>query len=211
MKEYYVIIFGLAIMLLFLVISFIGLFGKHHKKMKITTRQITKDAIFIALLSIIGMISIPMGENIKISLQFLLLIIIFGLCDSLFDCVLIPTVYLILGLFIPIYAGFMTGITPTFGFILSFVIAAFPFYFIYRYLKINYYLRYIIASVVSLIVVYVGGTLFFMFYLNQTIQFALLVTVVPYIPFDVAKIIIATLVMRLLPKTTKPSFIVSEK
>ena len=57
-----------------------------------------------------------------------------------------------------------------------------------------------IACIVALIICYFIGTLFLKFYLNISIEKALLIAVVPYIPFDIAKIIIAELVVSLLPK-----------
>lgn len=70
-------------------------------------KRITKDALLLAILSVIGMLSIPLGDNIKVSLQFLILLIIYGISDHLIDKIIIPTLYLLLGLVAPIYAGFM--------------------------------------------------------------------------------------------------------
>ena len=57
-----------------------------------------------------------------------------------------------------------------------------------------------LACLVSLIICYAIGSVFMMFYLNISIEKALLIAVVPYLPFDIAKIIIAILVVSLLPK-----------
>ena len=51
-----------------------------------------------------------------------------------------------------------------------------------------------------MLICYIIGTLFLMFYLKISIEKALLVSVVPYLPFDIAKIVIAILVVSLLPK-----------
>ena len=56
-----------------------------------------------------------------------------------------------------------------------------------------------IACVVALLLCYVIGTIFLKLYLNISIEKALLVAVVPYLPFDIVKIIIAELVVSLLP------------
>lgn len=168
-----------------------------------TTRRITKDAVLLALLCVIGMLSIPMGDNIKVSFQLLVLFIIFGITDGLADKIIIPALYLLIGLLIPIYAGFMSGITPTFGFVIGFVISAIPFHFIYKYLNINIYIKYIIACLSSLIVIYLSGTIFMMNYLSFDLVKTLLISVVPYIGFDIAKIAICVLVMKLLPNNIK--------
>ena len=57
-----------------------------------------------------------------------------------------------------------------------------------------------LACFVALIICYAIGTLFLALYLKLNIEKALLIAVVPYLPFDVAKIVIATLIVSLLPK-----------
>ena len=163
-------------------------------------KRLTRNAIMLALLCIVGMFSIPLGENIKVSLQ-LLMVFIIGLTSlSFVDCLIVTSLYLVIGLFIPVYAGFHAGITPTFGFVISFVIISLPLYFINKLPIKNQFLRMSIACIVSLIVCYIIGSIFFAVYTKMDIQKALLFTVAPYIPFDIAKIVIATLVVSLLPK-----------
>ena len=163
-------------------------------------KRITKNAIYLALLCVIGMFAIPLGDNIKVSLQLLIVFIIGLTATSFVDTLIITSLYLGLGMFLPIYAGFNAGISPTFGYVIAFVIISFPLYFLNKLPIKNDFIRIGFACLVSLIIVYFIGTLFIMFYLNLGVEKALLFSVVPYIPFDVAKIIIATLVVKLLPK-----------
>ena len=166
-------------------------------------KRITKNAILLALLCVTGMFSFPLGENIKVSLQLLTLFIIFGITPKLFDKILIPSLYLLLGLIAPIYAGFQAGITPTFGFVIGFVISAIPFHFLYKYIKLNDIFRYILACVGALITVYISGTIFMMVYLQFDLGKTLLIAIVPYLPFDIAKIAICTIAIKLLPDNIK--------
>ena len=166
----------------------------------LTVKRITRNAIMLALLCVIGMFSLPLGDNVKVSLQLLMVFIIALTSISVFDALIVTSLYLLLGLFMPIYAGFMTGITPTFGFVISFVVIVIPIYFSNKLKIKNQFIRMGIACFVGLIICYIIGTLFLAFYLHLDIKKALLIAVVPYIPFDVAKIIIATLVVSLLPK-----------
>lgn len=163
-------------------------------------KRITKNAIYLALLCIIGMFSLPLGDNIKVSLQLLVVFIIGLTATSFIDTIIITGLYLALGMFLPIYAGFSAGISPTFGFVISFVVLSLPLYFLNKLKIKNDFIRMGIACFVSLIICYAMGSLFLMFYLNLSIEKALLFSVVPYIPFDIAKIIIAILVVKLLPK-----------
>ena len=163
-------------------------------------KRITKNAIYLALLCIIGMFSLPLGDNIKVSLQLLVVFIIGLTATSFIDTIIITGLYLALGMFLPIYAGFSAGISPTFGFVISFVVLSLPLYFLNKLKIKNDFIRMGIACFVSLIICYAIGSLFLMLYLNLSIEKALLFSVVPYIPFDIAKIIIAVLVVKLLPK-----------
>ena len=165
-----------------------------------TIRRITKNAIMLAMLCIIGMFSVPLGDNIKVSLQLLMVFIIGLTVDAFYDGIIITGLYLLLGLVAPIYAGFHVGITPTFGFVISFVVIAPLLYFLNKLPIKNQFVRMSIACVIALVVCYAIGSLFLALYLNLNIQKALLIAVVPYVPFDIAKIVIAVLVVSLLPK-----------
>ena len=163
-------------------------------------KRLTRNAIYLALICIIGMFSLPLGDNIKVSLQLLVVFIIGLTVESFIDSLIVTSLYLLLGLFMPIYAGFSASITPTFGFVISFVVITIPLYFLNKLKIKNQFIRMGIACTVSLIICYIIGTLFLMLYLNLSIEKALLITVVPYLPFDIAKIVIAVLVVSLLPK-----------
>ena len=165
-----------------------------------TVQRLTKNAVLLALMCVIGMFSLPLGDNIKVSLQLLMVFIIGLSASSFIDSVIVTGLYLLLGLFLPIYAGFNAGISPTFGFVISFPIICVPLYFLSKLKIKNQFIRMSIACLVGLIICYTIGTLFLKFYLNIGVEKALLIAVVPYIPFDIAKIVIAELVVSLLPK-----------
>jgi biotin transport system substrate-specific component len=165
-----------------------------------TVQRLTKNAILLALMCVIGMFSLPLGDNIKVSLQLLIVFIIGLTASSFIDSVIVTGLYLLLGLFLPIYAGFNAGISPTFGFVISFPIICVPLYFLNKLKIKNQFIRMSIACLAALIICYTIGTLFLKFYLNISTEKALLIAVVPYIPFDIAKIVIAELVVSLLPK-----------
>ena len=169
------------------------------EKRNIITR-LTKNAVLLALMCVIGMFSLPLGDNIKVSLQLLIVFIIGLTASSFIDSVIVTGLYLLLGLFLPIYAGFSAGVSPTFGFVISFPVICVPLYFLNKLKIKNQFIRMSIACLVGLIICYTIGTLFLKLYLNISIEKALLIAVVPYIPFDIAKIVIAELVVSLLPK-----------
>ena len=163
-------------------------------------KRITRNAIMLALMCIVGMFSIPLGANIKVSFQLLIVFIIGLTSVSFIDTLIITSLYLVIGLFVPVYAGFSANISPTFGFVVSFVVLSFPLYFLNKLPIKNQFLRMGIACLISLLICYVIGSVFLMLYLKLSLEKALLISVVPYIPFDIAKIVIAVLVVSLLPK-----------
>ena len=77
-------------------------------------------------------------------------------------------------------------------------------YLLHRYIPLHRVWKMLIASLSGLILVYAVGTTFMCLYLSWGIPQTLLVAVVPYLPFDAAKIILAILVMLGLPESVKP-------
>ena len=164
--------------------------------------RIAKNAILLALFCLVGMFSIPLGENVKVSLQLLMVFLIGLIADSWIDALTVSVMYLLLGLFMPVYAGFAVGVSPTFGYVISFVPAAAIVYFMNKIPKIHPIPRMAIACLSAMPIVYGVGTLFMMVYLGRGIEATgtmLLVTVVPYLPFDAAKIVLAVGIASLLP------------
>ena len=90
---------------------------------------------------------------------------------------------------------------------ISFVVISPIIYFINKTPKIHPIVRMSIACLIGLVVCYLIGTIFMMLYLNWDIGQTLLVSVVPYIPFDIAKIIISILIVISL----RPVFIKNEQ
>lgn len=171
----------------------------HDMNKSKTIRRISLNAIILALFCIVGMFSIPLGDNIKVSLQLLMVFIICLTIESVIDCLIITSLYLLLGLFLPFYAGFSFGVTPTFGYVLSFVVISPIVFFLNKIPRLYPPVRMFIACFVGLLVCYTIGTLFMMLYLKWNLVTTLAVSVLPYIPFDIAKIIIAILVVLVLP------------
>ena len=154
----------------------------------------------LALLCVVGMFSIPLGDNIKVSLQLLVVMLVVLTAESVWDCLIVTSAYLLLGLFLPIYAGFSAGISPTFGYVIAFVVTSPVLYFMNKISRLPSVLRMALACVTCLSLVYLIGTIFMMAYLNNwNVGPILLVSVVPYLPFDAIKIAIVILIVKLLP------------
>ena len=169
-------------------------------KKKQQIQRMVRNAVMLALLCIVGMFSLPLGDNIKISLQLLMVFIIGLTSVSFLDTLIITSLYLLIGMFLPVFAGFHAGISPTLGYVIAFVVISFPLYFLNKLKIKNQFVRMGIACAISLLIVYIIGTVFLALYLKLSIEKALLVAVVPYLPFVIAKIVIAVLTVSLLPK-----------
>ena len=169
-------------------------------KKKEQIQRMVRNAVMLAILCVVGMFSLPLGDNIKISLQLLIVFIIGLTSVSFVDTLIITSLYLIIGMFLPVFAGFSANISPTFGFVISFIVISFPLHFLNKLKIKNPFIRMTIACAVSLIIVYIIGTLFLALYLKLDIEKALLVAVVPYLPFDIIKIVIAVLTVSILSK-----------
>lgn len=165
-----------------------------------TVKRIARDGIMLALLCVVGMFSIPFGENVKVSLQLLMVFLICLNAKSWYETVIITASYLLLGLFLPIYAGFSSGVTPTFGYVIAFVVASPAIYFLNK-LPINRYVRMVLACLVGLLIVYAIGTVYLMLYLNYDFVKTVSFSVLPYLPFDAVKIALAVGITSLLPSS----------
>lgn len=156
--------------------------------------------MMLALLCALGMFAFPLGDNIKVSLQLFVVFLIALIAKSFIDAVAVTGCYLLLGLFLPIYAGFTVGVSPTFGYVIAFVVICPIIHFMNKIPKIHPLPRMAIACVTGLLVCYAIGTVFMMAYLSRwDLGKMLLITVVPYLPFDAGKIVVATLIVWLLP------------
>lgn len=170
-------------------------------------KKIVTDGILVAMFCVIGMFSIPFGDNVKVSLQ-LLFVFIIGLASftDIIDCFAITISYLLIGLVLPVYAGFNMGISPTFGYVISFVFASALIKWLYKVfvdkLKMNAYVGSSIACLISLVFVYIVGSIFFCIYLSWSkgLWNMLMLTVIPYLPFDILKIAMAILLTSRLNK-----------
>lgn len=166
-------------------------------------RSIAKMAMLLALLIVSSYISINTGV-LKFTLQ-LLVIFIIGLCSTMLESVIIVSLYIILGVLgLPIFANFGGGfaylLSPTFGFVYSFLIGVMVMQIIKNaFKKIQKYkiLEYTLMCLACLFVVYLIGLIHFYFvynyYLDKSSTFgnAIMLTVVPYIPFDILKMVVA--------------------
>lgn len=181
--------------------------------MRLSTRDLIITALFTSLTVVGGFISIPLGP-VPITLQSFF-VVLSGLILGAKLGALSQITYVILGLIgLPVFSGGTGGLTsivsPTFGFLMSFIVSA---YVIGKLTEKNKSLSKIIYSVIlGSFVMYLMGVPYFYFiftnYLGKNINFyvALKYVCIPFIPGDIIKAIIAIILAKqLLPRLSKYS------
>lgn len=116
-------------------------------------------------------------------------------------------VYILIGLVgIPVFSNFGAGVPkligPTGGFIIGYIPCALVIGIIVDRLESKKW-AYPVAMVLGTIVLYVCGALWFAVSQNVTLVKALAVCVVPFLIFDAAKIVVASVVSPILRKALK--------
>lgn len=164
--------------------------------MKFKTKEMVLIALFTAIFSVIGPLSVPIGP-VPVSLtNFIIYISAYILTSWQLASSII--IYIALGAAgLPVFSGYGGGLAklagPTGGYITGFIFTA-----IISGTAISRFHNNRLISCLGmffgLIITYVFGTLWFAF-LNgdKGLYYILITCVVPFIPFDIGKIIIASL------------------
>lgn len=184
-----------------------------------SAKNLAYCGIFVAFLCISGMFNIPI-TNGAISLQLAVVIVLACVLETKLS-VLTVAAYIILGLVgLPVFArggGLGYVFQPTFGFIASFIFAAFALSIIYKS-KIfkRKIVAYVAGIIISLLIVYaIGSTyMYFIFKLTTDNQFNFVkiisFAVTPYVLIDIGKAIIAYFVVVALEKALKSNTAISQ-
>ena len=184
--------------------------GKIEMKNSIkSTRELTKMALLAALLCVSAYITIPIG-TIPLTLQTLLinLIAIMLVPSEAFFTVL---VYILIGAVgIPVFSGGQGGLGklfgPTGGYIFAFLAAA-PVMSLTKEFFAGVFGRFIKnqttarlvgyavnAVVVGMVIVYAIGTVYMKIMLGRGWGEVLMMAVVPFIPLDIVKCVVASVI-----------------
>lgn len=173
---------------------------KEEKEKPSWVARIARNGVLLALFCVLGMFSIPLGDNVKVSLQLFAVFLIAFLSYGPLDCLIVVGSYVALGLIAPIYAGFSSGLSATFGFVLGFLPCVIIVYFLNKIEKIHWAIRMPLSCLGGLAITYLCGTLWMTFYLGLDLGKTMMVAVVPYLAFDAIKIALATIIGHFLEK-----------
>lgn len=172
---------------------------------KLSVRQITSIAIMAAIMCILGPFSIPIGP-VPISLQVLFVFFAIYILGT-FGGTIAYVIYLLLSLVgLPVLSGFAGGPShlfgPTGGYLIGFIPTCIISGLIIDRAKGRLYIEFL-GMIIGLAVLYVFGTAWLAFQANMTFPQALAVGVIPFIVFDIIKIVIAIVLGRTLRSRLK--------
>lgn len=169
------------------------------------TRQLTLCAFFAALTIIGTILSIPLPFSpIPINLALLSVFLSGGLLGAKAGAASQAT-YVFLGLIgLPIFSKFSGGpgvlAGPTGGYIIGYILAAFVIGWIIQKFSDPGLLHIVLAIAVGLLSCYVPGTLWFMSVTESSLLPALAMCIFPFIPGDIFKILLSSLLVKKLKR-----------
>lgn len=164
---------------------------------KLSTRELTLAALFVAVTAVLSQIVIPMPL-----VPFNLGVLAIFLCGALLRkglAFLSILCYLLLGAVgAPVFAQFTGGPAVLFGvtggYLMAYPIMAWLVSLLIRVWAGTSYWRRVGAMAAALIPCYLLGTAWFAVYLHKSFAQAALAACIPYIPFDLAKALLASYV-----------------
>lgn len=163
--------------------------------MKLTTKQMTGIAIMTALCCILGPFTVSVGP-VPVSLSTLAIFLcVYAL--GMRDGTIAVGLYILLGLFgLPVFSGFSGGVAkvmgPTGGYIVGYLFLAVISGFFIDSVPVKKVYLHLVGMLCGEAVLYVFGTAWFIFLMRMPLSQALMLCVVPFIPFDLVKMVLAT-------------------
>ncbi len=177
------------------------------KKSKISLKDITLTALFVALISLFSQIVIPIG-TIPINLGLLAVFLTAGL-QKFRNSVLSVVAFILLGTAgVPVFAGFCGGPGVLLGYTGGYIMGYLPAVAIISILLSKFGktpLSLSLSMSAGLLITYLCGTAWYVIVSDSasTVWSALTVCVLPFIVGDILKIAIAVILCRRLEKPLK--------
>ena len=160
-------------------------------------KRLTVTAIMAAAACILSPLSIPLPISLVPISARTLVFYLFSYLLRARDCVVACLVYMLLGIAgLPVFSGFHSGIAvfagPTGGYLVGYLLVCLicPLV-IHRYP--NRRLFHIGGMVVATILMYALGSIWYLLYAKVSLGAVLAAAVLPFLPGDAAKIILAVL------------------
>jgi biotin transport system substrate-specific component len=179
---------------------------------KINTVDLVLTGLFTAVICIMSQIAIPI-QPIPFTLSLLSIFLTGALLQPRY-ALLSVLAYILLGAFgVPVFAGLkggfqvLTGYTG--GYLMAYPLMAFVTAMLYKYIKKNKLLGLIAGMLLSLLLCYIIGTIWFTIVSGNDFITALTLCVVPFVLFDLLKIILAISISTVIRKALSRNNILS--
>ena len=164
-------------------------------KASVSTRYLVSTALMTAVLCILAPMSIPIPVS-PVPISLTNLVLYFGLFLLPWKQMFLSyVVYMLLGICgLPVFSGFSGGVGkllgPTGGYLIGFIfLAAIAGFFVEKFPAKIY--MHVVGMIIGMAICYIFGTAWLAGQLGMSFVAALGVGVIPYLPGDTAKIIIA--------------------
>jgi len=162
-------------------------------KKRITLRQQLICGIFAAVIAILAQLTIPLPSAVPFTMQvFAILLTAIVLGPRLGTISVL--VYILIGaigapVFVQFKGGYQVLAGPTGGYLIAYPFtAAILGYFSYKYKK-NYFMIFL-GGILGLALCYIVGTTQLALVLNLTPKAAIIAGAIPFIPFDIVKLVL---------------------
>lgn len=177
---------------------------KTKNKVQLNTRYLILSAMFTAIICVLSQIQIPI-QTIPFSLGLLAIFLTGALLKPRYAFMAV-LVYLLLGAVgVPVFANFKGGLQalvgPTGGYLMAYPFIALISSIFYNRIKGNKTIVLTLGMLISLILCYALGTLWFSLITDNSFIAALNMCVFPFVLFDLAKIALSVSLSTVLRKT----------
>ena len=173
-------------------------------KAKLTTLAMVQIALCTALICVGAQLAIPLPIGVPFTLQVLMVMLTALILKPLYSLISL-LLYVLLGIIgLPVFSGAKSGIgtilSPTGGFIIGFVLAAFFVSLIVRALgkrlsgRLTIVLCIISTVLIGIPVMYIPGIALYMVYTGADLVSAIVTLTSVFILLDIAKCVIASLI-----------------
>ncbi len=171
------------------------------KNNKVDLKKLCFAAVFTAMFCVLAPISIPVGP---VPVTMLSMFVFFTICVLDYKHALLSYMtYLVLGgIGLPVFSMYQGGFHkltgPTGGYLFGYIITI-VFVGLLKNKSTNKFFK-IAIMIFGQIIDYLIGSLWFMLIMNSNIIYTLTVCVLPFVVFDILKIVIASILSKLLTK-----------
>lgn len=175
------------------------------------TKDITTIAICLALMCVLSPLSIPLSGGVPISLATFVVMVL-AIVLKQYKSMIVVALYLLLGLIgLPVFGNFSSGASILFGMtggylfgylLLAYITGLFASKFESKETKIkNIYLM--LGMILGTAALYILGTAYFMKYTGMNLQSSMMACVIPFIPGDLIKMVVALIISPRIEKLAK--------